>query len=209
MPKEVCVCNEYFGHHSQCDHFEILKSILWSSNLLLPQDLENECDLRMEKRLSFKQEREAKRGRKEKRKKRKEEEKKRRRKEKRKKRKEEEKKRGRKEKRKKRKEEEKKRGRKEKRKKRKEEKKRRKEKKKRKEEEKKKKRRRKEKRKKKRKKKKPVLIPTSAPRPKRYPSAKREDAFQNTHAESTLCKKRCAFSSFCVMMTSVCALPCV
>lgn len=47
-----------------------------------------------------------------------------------------------------------------------------------------------------------VEIPTSAPNPKRYPSAKREEALWNTQAESTCFWKRSAVSRFSVTMTS-------
>lgn len=52
-----------------------------------------------------------------------------------------------------------------------------------------------------------VEIPTSAPRPKRYPSAKRDEALWKTHAESTWFLKCSAHSLFSVMITSVCELP--
>ncbi|TNN33464.1 hypothetical protein EYF80_056370 [Liparis tanakae] len=65
-----------------------------------------------------------------------------------------------------------------------------------------------------------VLMPTSAPaeqergsggeyapRPKRYPSAKRELEFQNTQALSTCCRNCSAVSSLSVTMTSVWELP--
>lgn len=54
-----------------------------------------------------------------------------------------------------------------------------------------------------------VLMPTSAPRPKRYPSAKRVLALWKTHALSTALRKCSATAASSVTTASVCALECV
>ena len=48
----------------------------------------------------------------------------------------------------------------------------------------------------------PVLMPTSAPSPKRNPSAKRVEALWNTHAESTRARKQSAAAWLSVTMHS-------
>jgi hypothetical protein len=47
-------------------------------------------------------------------------------------------------------------------------------------------------------------MPTSAPKPNSPPSVKRVEAFTITVDESTSFRKRSAFSTFSVMMLSVC-----